>query len=113
MDEQAVDHAADADGVALVEGAEGKDDEHHDEVNAGAKAEAADERVLRHELQLAAERVVEGGEDERDEDVEQDAQGVVACASLQGLFSDEAVGNDEDDVMTKEDAGLSMEFKVR
>jgi hypothetical protein len=72
MNEQAIAHAANGNRVVLVKGKQRQNDEHHHKVNTRTKAESTDEWILSHKSQLAAQRVVERSEDERDNDVQQD-----------------------------------------
>jgi len=65
-----------------VERGEWQDDEIHDRLDGHPIKQAADQRMLNQEAELAAGGVVNGGDGRSDKEVQQDAQGVGGRASM-------------------------------
>src|ERR1700720_1798104 len=83
-----------------------QNDKIHDLLDRGTKKQAAYQRVLRHERQLAAHRVVNGRCRASDKEVQEDTKNIGTGASLESLAPEEASGNHERDVPAKQDASL-------
>src|SRR5579864_5788006 len=62
--------------------------------------------MLRQETQPSTGQVVNGGHRECNEEVQHNTQNIGSCASMKSLLSQQAPGNYEWNVPSKQDAGL-------
>ena len=89
-----------------VKSGERQNDKIHYLFHRGAKEQAAHQRVLRHKAQLAACRVVNSRRGARNKEMQEDTQNVGADASLESLAAQQACGNHEWNLPSKQDASL-------
>ena len=87
---------------------ERQNDKIHDFLNSRTVGQAANQRIPLQKRQPAAGRVVESRKRESDEEVQEDAQNVGRCASLESLTSQQARGDRQGNVPSKQDAGLGQ-----
>src|SRR4030081_3804985 len=85
---------------------EGQNDKIHYLFNGCAKEQATHQWVLRQETQPAAGRVVNSRCRASDKEVQEDAKNIGADASMEGLPPEQAAGNCERNVPSKQDASL-------
>src|SRR5579859_5182173 len=89
-----------------VKRGERQNDKIHYLFHRSAKEQAAHQRVLQHETQPAACRVVNSRCRASDKEVQQDTKDIRAGASLESVPPQQAGGNGERNLPAKEDAGL-------
>jgi hypothetical protein len=89
-----------------VKRGEWQDDVTHYGFHRHAVEQAADQRVLRQKSQPAAGSVINSGDRERDEEMQQDAQNVGGGASVESRLAEQACGDYERNAATEEDERL-------
>src|SRR6266852_8207382 len=92
--------------ASCVKRGERQNDKIHYLFHRGAKEQPANQWVLRHKTQPAACRVVNSRCQASDKEVQEDTQNIGADASLESLPPQQAPGNHERDVPSKQDASL-------
>src|SRR6267378_8607047 len=85
---------------------ERQNDKVHYLLHCGAKEQTTHQRVLLHKNQPAACRVINSRCRASDKEVQEDTQNIGAYASLESLPPQQARGNHERDVPSKQDASL-------
>src|SRR5882672_3925249 len=89
-----------------VKRGEGQNEKIHYLLHRGAKEQTAHQRVLRQKSQPTACRVVNSRCRASDKEVQEDTQNIGAYASMESLPPQQAPGNHERDVPSKQDASL-------
>lgn len=92
--------------ASIVKRRERQNDITHRQFHRDAIEQAADQRVLYHKVQFAARSIKDGRRGESDKEVQDDAQEVRRCASLERLPPQQARGNRQRNSPPKEDQGL-------
>jgi len=93
-------------GAPRVKRGEGQNNKIHYLLHCGAKEQTAHQRVLLHKNQPAACRIVNSRCRASDKEVQEDTQNMGAYAPLESLPPQQAPGNHQRDVPSKQDASL-------